>query len=383
MDATPRTAADIAADLRALGLSAGDLVMVHASLRAVGPVEGGADGLVDAIGEAIGPEGTMLMVLGAHDAHAWVNERPEAERVALLAEAEAFDPSTTPSASDVGALAEVFRRRRETVVSDHPEARFAASGRLAQALLDVVPWNDYFGPGSPLEQLVAEEGVVLRLGADLNTVTVLHHAEYLCSVEPKRRVRRHRLVRVPGGDPEVRTVECLDDEEGIVDWPGEDYFEDLLRDYFATRRAPAGSVGDASSELLDAADVVAFGVDWMDEHLAPLAWSVDPHVIGPRLDADLLAARKGRRSAEVVAIRSLKTALANAQAVPVAERPYELVSGGADVPRRELGLADIDAVIAGEIEERQRALDEYTRLGRSTEDLATELATLERYRRRA
>ena len=39
------TAAD---DLRSLGLGTGDRVVVHSSLRAVGPVEGGADAIVDA-----------------------------------------------------------------------------------------------------------------------------------------------------------------------------------------------------------------------------------------------------------------------------------------------------------------------------------------------
>lgn len=383
MDAPPRTIGQIAADLRTLGLADGAFVMVHASLRAVGPVVGGADGLIDAIREVIGRGGTMLMVLGARDDHAWVNARPEAERVALLAGAEPFDARTTPSAADVGTLAEIFRRRPEVVVSDHPEARFAAAGPLAHELLDEVPWDDYFGPGSPLERLVDEGGLVLRLGADLNTVTALHHAEYRCGVKPRRRVRRHRLVLADGGGTEVRVVECLDDEEGIVDYPGEDYFADLLRDYLASGRARSGVVGRARSELLDAADLVAFGVRWMDRHLAPRAWSVDPRAIAACLDRDLLVARKQSRAATVAAIRSLKSALANAEAVPLADDRYRVVRGRADVPRRELGLADIDAVIAAEIDDRQRALAEYARLGQPTADLAEELEVLRRYRRQA
>ena len=381
MDATARTRAGIATDLRELGLEDGALVMVHASLRAVGPIDGRADGLIDAILEVIGPGGTMLMILGAHDPHAWVNERPEHERAGLLAATEPFDAASTPAAPDVGVLAEVFRRRPEVVVSDHPEARFAAAGRLAHELLDEVPWDDYFGPGSPLQRLVEAHGVVLRLGADLETVTALHYAEYLCALTPKRRIRRHRRVRSSGGGSEVRVVECLDDEEGIVDYPGEDYFADLMRDYLTAGRARTGRVGAADSELLDAVDVVAFGVRWMNEHLAPRSWSVDPRQLVPRLDADLLAARRRRATPEVAAIRSLKSALANAEAVPVADGPFRLVEGSADVPRRELGVADIDAVIAREIGERQRALDEYAALGQPTAGLAAELATLERYRR--
>lgn len=383
MERGDRTSSGIAADLRALGLEMGAFVMVHASLRAVGPIEGGADGLIDAIERAIGDEGTMLMVLGARDDHAWVNERAEQDRPALLADAEPFDAWSTPVSPDVGTLAEVFRRRPETVVSDHPEGRFAAAGPLAPELLDTVPWDDYFGPGSPLQALAEGGGLVLRLGADLNTVTALHHAEYLCAVEPKRRVTRHRLVATPDG-PRIRTVSCLDDDEdGIVDYPGEDYFEDLLRDYLATGRARSGTVGGAQSELIEAGDVVAFGVGWMEEHLAPLSWSVDARALVPRLDADLLAARRRRSDPQVRAIRSLKSALANAEAVPVEDRPYGLVEGSADVPRRELTTSDIDSILAAEVAERRRAVEEYVRLGQPTADLEIELATLQRYRRSA
>ncbi len=256
----------LCAQLRVLGVRPGDLVMVHASLRRIGPVSGGADGVIDALDAAVGAGGTVLMVLGARDDLAWVNDRPEAERPALLSDAVPFDDRTTPADPDMGVLAEVFRQRTGTLVSDHPEGRFGARGPLAAALVADVPWDDYYGPGSPLERLVQYGGKVLRLGADMDTLTVLHYAEYLAAVPDKRRVRRHRLVAAEGG-AQLRVVECLDDNDGIVERPGEDYFITLLRAYLATGRASTGMVGQAGSELLDAADVVAFGAAWMGEHL--------------------------------------------------------------------------------------------------------------------
>lgn len=258
----------LAEELRDLGLARADLVMVHASLRAIGAVDGGADGVIDALEAAVGPDGTLLMTLGARDDRAWVNERPEPERPGLLAGAEPFDARTTPSDPDMGALAEVFRARPGTKVSDHPEGRFGARGRLAGALLDDVPWDDYYGSGSPLERFVDAHGRVVRLGADIDTVTVLHYAEYLAPIPGKRRVRRRRLVSGRQG-PEVRVVECLDDNAGIVDHPGEDYFGVIVGEYLATGRAKEGMVGRARSELLEAPDVVAFGVEWMTANLAP------------------------------------------------------------------------------------------------------------------
>ncbi len=266
MAATTRATSGLTADLRRLGVVADDLVMVHASLRKIGSVEGGADGVIDAIQAAIGPEGTMLMVLGAHDDWAWVNRRAEDERPELLVDAEPFDPLVTPADPDVGALAEVFRQRQETGVSNHPEGRFAASGPLAGRLLEDVPWDDYFGRASPLERFVQLEGRVLRMGADLDTVTLLHYAEYLAPIADKRRVRRHRMVAADTGS-ELRIVAALDDNDGIVDWEGEDYFTVIIRKYLTTGRAGTGVVGNATCELIDAADLVEFAVRWMGDHL--------------------------------------------------------------------------------------------------------------------
>jgi aminoglycoside N3'-acetyltransferase len=221
----------------------GDTVMVHASLRRLGPVEGGAEGVIAALDRAVGSEGTLLMVLGARDDWSWVNERPEAERAALLCDAEPFDAQTTPADPEVGVLAEVFRRHPGTVVSDHPEGRFAARGRLANALIAEPPWDDYFGSGSALERLVEARGRVLRLGADIDTTTLLHYAEHRAQVPDKRRVVRFRKV-LAAGRSEIRRVETLDDAEGIVDYDGPDYFGVILREYLVHGRERQAVVGD-------------------------------------------------------------------------------------------------------------------------------------------
>ena len=244
--------------------------MVHASLRAIGPVAGGAVGVIHALGEAVGPSGTLLMNLGARDDVDWVNARPESERAGLLADAAPFDKDVTPSDPDVGVLAEIFRQLAGTLVNDHPDARFGARGRLACELLrEPLPWNDYYGSGSVLERFARTPGKVLRLGADPDTVTLLHLAENLIDVPDKRRVRRHHKVLSSDGTACIREVSCLDDTDGIVDWPGEDYFTTILRDYLLQGRVSAGHVGHAHSELIDAADLLDHAVSWMRTHFTP------------------------------------------------------------------------------------------------------------------
>ncbi len=247
--------------------------MVHASLRAIGPIEGGAVG-ISALEAAVGSMGSIVMNLGARDEFDWVNARAEAERPTPLLDAPAFDKDRTPADPDVGTLAEIFRQLPGTLVNDHPDGRFGARGRLARMLLEEpLPWNDYYGPGSPLDRLVRARAKILRLGADPDTVTLLHLAEYLAEVPIKRRVIRHHKVVLPDGATAIRTVSCLDDTTGIVDWDGEDYFAVLLCDYLTRGRATVGKVGGARSELIDAADLLDHSVSWMSVHLAGLAVS--------------------------------------------------------------------------------------------------------------
>ena len=262
--------------LERLGVRAGDTLMLHASLRKIGPTQGGASGVLDALDAAVGANGTLLMVLGAVVDHEWVNQRPEAERAALLEGMAPYDPLTALPLPEVGYLAEAFRTRPGTRVDDNPSGRFGARGRRAEELLRDLPLNDYYGPGSALHRFCQLGGRVLRLGANPDTTTVLHYAEYLASVPGKRRVRRH--YRVQGQDgPETVLIDCLDDEHGIVDWPAEggppvewpddDYFAVILKAYLTTGRVLRGRVGATDAELIEAADIVDFGAHWMSENL--------------------------------------------------------------------------------------------------------------------
>lgn len=235
-------------DLRELGLGAGDVVMVHASLRRTGPIDGGAATLIGALDAAAG---TWMMTLGAIE--------QEGDDPAP------FDALTTPADPDIGVLAEVFRTTPGTVVSDHPEGRFGARGERAAWLVADQPWHHYYGPGSPLAKLAEAGGRVLRLAADDDTITLTHHAEYLCDVPAKRSVVRRPVVMGAHG-PEMRVVECLDDSDGIVD---RDYFPEILDAYRAAGGVRTCRVGNAVAELLDAADYVRFATAWMNANLAP------------------------------------------------------------------------------------------------------------------
>jgi aminoglycoside N3'-acetyltransferase len=267
------TKIDLRADLKTLGVRAGDLVMVHASLRRIGLGRAmfgpdGAEALLDALDAAVGPDGTLMMVLGTHYPMDWVNERPIEARAALLEGSPPFDYRNAPVLPEVGWLAEAFRRRSGTIVSDNPSGRFGARGARAGVLMADRPWHDYYGPGSPLEELCRWGGKILRLGSNPDTVTALHYAEYLAELPDKKRVRWDYVIAGPDGAPGHVWIDCLDDSDGIAAHEGEDYFVSILRSYLLLGRHREGLIGSAPSELIDAADIVGFGARWMEENLA-------------------------------------------------------------------------------------------------------------------
>lgn len=235
----------VVAQLQSLGIDAGDILMLHTSMRKVGPVAGGCGGLLAALQAAVSPRGTLLMVLCAD-------------------ESEPFDALTSPvDTDDMGVFAEFFRTFPGVQVNDHAADRFAALGPDARFLLEPVPLHHYHGPGSVLERFTERNGRVLRLGANVDTVTLTHYAEYLCAVPEKVCLSR----RYERADTGVQWIASLDDTDGIADWEGGDYFPQIFRDHRASGAVRIGPVGHCEAELFDAPAFVAFAVQWMNKHL--------------------------------------------------------------------------------------------------------------------
>src|SRR5260221_5927753 len=120
-------------DLRELGLREGAEVLVHASLRAMGPIEGGAETLVKAFQQIVGPQGTLMVPAftpNLGDPAEWRStpETPE-EMERLRAETPVFDARSTPvDTPSIGFFAEVVRCLPQAQRSEHPVVSFAASG---------------------------------------------------------------------------------------------------------------------------------------------------------------------------------------------------------------------------------------------------------------
>lgn len=152
----------MARDLGRLGVGPGERLLVHASLRALGPVPGGAATVLAGLRLALGPAGTLLL--------------PALSYELVTEAAPVFDVLRTPT--NVGVLPEVFRRAAGTRRSVHPTHSVCAAGPEAEALLagheeDTTP----VGPRSPFRRLAERGGRILFLGCGLEPNTSMHGVE--------------------------------------------------------------------------------------------------------------------------------------------------------------------------------------------------------------
>jgi len=263
------TRARLADDLRRLGLGAGDIGIVHASVRAVGPVLGGPDEIHLAVEAAVSPGGTVMMLAGCPDGYDDVGRGhlTAKEEVELLANLPGFDPHAMRAARDNGTLAEFFRSWPGTIASEHVCARVAARGARAAWLLADHAWNYGFGQGTPFAKLIASRGKVLMLGADLDTATILHHAEHIADF-PDKIIARYRVPVLENGARVWRDCEEVNTSSAgcHVHWP-ERFFARIVEDFAATNGGTAlcawDKVGDADTLLLDAAALVAHAIPIM------------------------------------------------------------------------------------------------------------------------
>jgi aminoglycoside 3-N-acetyltransferase len=178
--------AELSAQLEDIGIAPGMDLLVHSSLKRLGPVEGGADGIIDTLLAAIAPDGTLMMSTVSGN---------------VTPDQTVFHVAHTPST--VGALTNVFRQRPGVIRSLHPVHSLAAIGPKAKFFTEGhlearTPWS----ADSPYGKLMSNDGFILFLGTDFRANTCIHAIE----IE----------ARVPGLHAEKTTCLQVIDYDGVV-----------------------------------------------------------------------------------------------------------------------------------------------------------------------
>jgi aminoglycoside 3-N-acetyltransferase len=251
----------IAADLRRLGMSAGQVLMVHSSLSAIGYVLGGAPTVVRALIDVLGPQGTLVMPAFSpevSDPATWKDHHFGDDVIEFARRhVPAFDPAVTPTS--MGAIAETFRTWPDVMRSEHPQVSVTARGPLAKFIVSPhdLSWGQ--GVGSPFARLYELDARLLLLGVGFNRATLLHFAES----------------RIPQGRSKMRKIPVDAGSERVwVSAPdvGDDlnrYFPLIGEQFVQLGQAQMGPVGRARCTLTSARAIVDFAIDFLSKALDP------------------------------------------------------------------------------------------------------------------
>lgn len=171
----PVSFSDLAIGLSKLGLT-NHLVIAHASLKAFGSIEGGADtmlsALLDSVRGVIMPTFTYKTMLNP-DVGPPRNGITYGSQTDLNKMAESFYPDM-PADKTMGILPETLRKHPKAKRSSHPIQSFA--GIHADAVLNT---QSIYNPLAPIGLLADSDGWVLLLGVDHRVNTSIHYAEKL------------------------------------------------------------------------------------------------------------------------------------------------------------------------------------------------------------
>ncbi len=169
----PATRAQLRAEFRELGVRPGAAVMMHSSLSALGPVDGGVATVVDALLDSVGAGGTLLVP--AFRDSVWGDPAEFTNSDCDCTSADGLCPSRQPGFQ--GVIPEEVRRRPGSLRSCHKTHSWVGLGARARDLLAghrAAPSS--CGPGNPFESL-RDDDLVLTLGVGVDRVTLWHFYE--------------------------------------------------------------------------------------------------------------------------------------------------------------------------------------------------------------
>ncbi|MBO7253448.1 MAG: AAC(3) family N-acetyltransferase [Oscillospiraceae bacterium] len=152
------TISQLKEQIRALGIAPDDTVLIHTSLRAIGPIENGADGLIDAFRECL-PEGLFLV-----PTHTWDN---------VNRQNPVYDVRT--SIPCIGTLPRVAAFREDGYRSLHPTHSISGWGKDAEVFLGGEEKAGSPGPvGFAWANLARRNAKILLIGVGNNRNTFIH-----------------------------------------------------------------------------------------------------------------------------------------------------------------------------------------------------------------
>lgn len=256
----PITQESLIKDIKRIGIKPGMTVLVHASMSALGWVCGGPVAVINALEEALTPQGTLVMPAhssGLSDPAHWENPPvPKQWWETIRQHMPAFDQSLTPTRG-MGVIAETFRKQSGVARSGHPCASFCAWGKHKDYVISDDHYDFAQNEQSPLGRVYELDGYVLLLGVGYDKNTSFHLAEYKANFTGKMTVSDGFPIIREGSRSWYTATDILYQPD---DFP--DIGEALEREGLVTR----DSVGMASSAFFSQPKSVDYAVSWIERN---------------------------------------------------------------------------------------------------------------------
>lgn len=251
----PHTRASLHENFKTLGLEKGMTIIVHSSLSAFGWVCGGAVAVVQALMDAVGTEGTIVMptqTADVSDPSEWQMPPVPKEWWPIIREhMPAYDQQITPTRG-MGKIVEAFRTFPGVKRSSHPMYSFAALGKDADYILAEQPLEAGFGQNSPLAKLYELDGHILLLGVGHDSNTSLHLAEH--AIPNRKKVKKGTALV----ENNMRVWKVY--EEIVYD---SDCFAALGEDFEKAQDVKHAMIGSAPCKLIKQRSIVDFAREWL------------------------------------------------------------------------------------------------------------------------
>lgn len=228
------TKLDLLQDLADMGLTGQETILIHSSMKSIGPVDGGADTVLDALMEFFRP-GLLLL-----PTHTWRT---------INAANPVFDVCTSPCC--VGILPELFRQRPGVVRSLHPTHSMAGYGQQAVSYLAGEELrNTPCTPGGCYDRLKDVDGKILLVGVTHARNTYIHSIEEVLNV-PHRLADQPMKLQSVDTDGSAHTVYMRSHYNAQQPHISEDFVK-LTQAYLDCGAAQNTRFGAASCILCDA-----------------------------------------------------------------------------------------------------------------------------------
>lgn len=232
------TRSDLIRHIAEIGILSNDTLLVHSSMKAIGPVEGGAETVLDAFIEYL-EDGLLIF-----PTHSWSK---------INAENNLFDPATEPSC--VGLLTNLFMKRPGVFRSWHPTHSVAALGKDAVSYLaGEERWDVPCSRQGCWGRLIDQRAKILFLGCSLKSNTILHGVEEWNQI-PNRLMEEAEMLKILTPDGRIIDRPMRGHRSPVGD-VSQNYAK-MEAPLLYTGIARKGKIGDATGILCDAAEMAA------------------------------------------------------------------------------------------------------------------------------